>query len=44
MIDTARIANGLAKGSFNIESHLKLITESAGNIRPLLEWKGKKDK
>lgn len=44
LIDKARVYLGMAKANMGIDNYLKIVTQSAQNIKPLLEWKAKKDK
>jgi hypothetical protein len=55
LIDKARVYLGLAKANSSIgnfllifiifsENHLKIVLNSSTNIKPLIEWKAKKDK
>lgn len=44
LIDNARIALALAKGTHEIETFIDIITDSKDNIQPLIEWKLKKEK
>jgi hypothetical protein len=56
LIDKARVYLGLARANssigntdsinhnFFIENHLKIVLNSSTNIKPLIEWKAKKDK
>lgn len=43
-IDKARVYLGMAKANMGIDNFLKLVTQSAQNIKPLIDWKAKKDK
>lgn len=44
LFDHARIAEGLAKGTIAIESHVEMVLNSRENIYDLVEWKNLKDK
>ena len=44
LIDNARIALGLAKGTTDIDNYMEMITDSKDTIQPLLDWKMKKEK
>jgi len=44
VLDTARIANGLAKGTSSIDSYIEAILSSKDDACSLVEWKQPKDK
>jgi len=44
LIDKARVILGMAKANQNISTFIKTVQTADGNMKPLLDWKGKKDK
>lgn len=44
IVDQARITLGIAKANANISKFINIVKKSNENIKPLLDWKNKKDK
>jgi len=43
-VDSARITLGIAKANANIAKFINIVKKSNENVKPLLDWKNKKDK
>jgi hypothetical protein len=43
LVDQARVNLGIAKANAAIDNFIKIVSNSSQNLKPLLDWKNKKE-